>query len=69
MEDNIAGRLQEKLVQCCIDFIIGNNIDNVDSVDFYCDNLEESIKNKCWHQSSDSSCLIKHYDGTRETSF
>lgn len=49
------GKLQDILVQTCIDFINENNIDDLEEVDFRVDMLQESAKYGSWQACTDSS--------------
>ena len=48
------GKLQEILVQSCIDFINENNIVDLDEIDFRVDVLQESAKYGSWQPCTDS---------------
>jgi len=48
-------KLQDILVQTCIDFINENNIDDLEEVDFRVDMLQESAKYGSWQPCTDSS--------------
>lgn len=58
--DKIAAKLQEKLVQTCIDFINEHKDDEqvkqIETVEFNADNLQESAKHGEWHACTDSYC-------------
>lgn len=56
---NFARELQERLVQCCIDYI--NEIDNkdIDRVIFSADCLQESAKAGYWQPCTDSTCELQ----------
>jgi len=48
-------KLQEILVQACIDFINENNIGDIEGVSFDADMLQESAKYGSWQPCTDSS--------------
>ena len=58
--DKIASKLQERLVQTCIDFINEHKDDEqvkqIEIVEFNVDNLQESAKHGEWHACTDSYC-------------
>ena len=60
--DKIALKLQEKLVQACIDFINEHKDDEqvkqIEIVAFNVDNLQESAKHNKWHPCTDSYCAL-----------
>lgn len=62
MMDKIALKLQERLVQTCIDFINEHKDDEqvkeIQMVEFNIDNLQESAKEGSWQPDSDSCCSL-----------
>lgn len=60
--DKIAFKLQERLVQTCIDFINEHKDDEqvrqIERVKFNADCLQESVKHSEWHPSTDSYCAV-----------
>ena len=68
MENNIVKELHEVLMDSAIKFLASKNITDIDTLELYCDNLGESVKENTWHPLTDSSCVIYHYDGNREQS-
>ena len=60
--DKIAAKLQERLVQTCIDFINEHKDDEqvkeIQMVEFRADNLQESVKYGEWHPCTDSYCAL-----------
>lgn len=60
--DKIALKLQERLVQTCIDFINEHKDDEqvkqIEIVEFNIDNLQESAKYGEWHPCTDSYCAL-----------
>ena len=62
-EDNkLARALQEKLIQCCIDFINENGDHFIDRVIFTADNLQHSAVEKSWQPCTDSTCELQIWD-------
>lgn len=61
--DKIALKLQEKLVQTCIDFINKHKDDEqvkqIEIVDFSVDGLQFSAKEGSWQPDTDSSCILQ----------
>ena len=61
--DKIASKLQEKLVQTCIDFINEYKYDEqakqIEIVDFSVDGLQFSAKEGSWQPDTDSSCILQ----------
>ena len=61
--DKIAFKLQEKLVQTCIDFINEHKDDEqvkqIEIVDFSVDGLQFSAKEGYWQPDTDSSCILQ----------
>lgn len=58
---NIA--LQERLVQCCIDFINETGNKDIWRVSFTADCLQESAKEGKWTSYTDSTCEVEGNDG------
>lgn len=60
--DKIALKLQERLVQTCIDFINEHKDDEqvkeIEIVEFTADNLQESAKHGEWQPGTDSYCSL-----------
>lgn len=60
--DKIALKLQERLVQTCIDFINeykdDEQVKEIEIVEFNVDNLQESAKHGEWQACTDSSCSL-----------
>lgn len=60
--DKIALKLQERLVQTCIDFINEHKDDEqvkeIQIVEFNADNLQESAKHGEWQPCTDSYCAL-----------
>ena len=60
--DKIAFKLQESLVQTCIDFINEHKDDEqvkeIQIVEFNVDNLQESAKHGEWQSDTDSYCSL-----------
>lgn len=60
--DKIALKLQERLVQTCIDFINEHKDDEqvkeIQMVEFRADNLQESAKHSEWQPDTDSYCSL-----------
>lgn len=60
--DKIALKLQERLVQTCIDFINEHKDDKqvkeIEMVEFNVDNLQESAKHGEWQACTDSYCSL-----------
>lgn len=58
--DKIALKLQERLVQTCIDFINEHKDDKlvkeIQMVEFTADNLQESAESNAWLSGTDSYC-------------
>ena len=52
--DVLIAQLQDRLVQCCIDFINENNIGDLERVDFNADGLQISSEFGKWSPSTDS---------------
>ena len=52
--DVLIAKLQDRLVQCCIDFINENNLGDLERVDFTADGLQISSEFGKWSPSTDS---------------
>ena len=52
--DVLIAKLQDRLVQCCIDFINENNLGDLERVDFNADGLQISSEFGKWSPSTDS---------------
>lgn len=52
--DELIAKLQDKLVQCCIDFINENNLGDLERVDFNADGLQISSEFGKWTPVTDS---------------
>ena len=61
--DKIAFKLQERLVQTCIDFINEHKNDEqvkqIEIVEFNVDGLQFSVKEGSWQPDTDSSCTLQ----------
>lgn len=61
--DKIALKLQERLVQTCIDFITEHKDDEqvkeIQVVAFNVDGLQFSAKEGSWQPDTDSSCILQ----------
>ena len=61
--DKIALKLQERLVQTCIDFINEHKDDEqvkqIELVEFSVDGLQFSAKEGSWQPDTDSSCILQ----------
>ena len=55
----LARQLQERLVQCCIDFIKETGDTRIDRVSFTADCLQESSKHGSWQPCTDSTCELE----------
>lgn len=67
-QNKLAKELQERLVQCCIDYIKETGDTNIDRVIFTVDALQESSKYGSWQACTDSTCeLEKSTDNGYET--
>ena len=58
----IARALQERLVQCCIDFIRETGNKEISKVIFTADNLQHSAMEKSWQPCTDSTCELQICD-------
>lgn len=64
--EKLANRLHEKLVQTVIDFMLENNITDIDEISFGADSLQVSKQYHKWTPATDSSLtLIGYQDGER----
>ena len=52
--DVLIAKLQDRLIQCCIDFINENNLGDLERVDFTADGLQISSKFGKWSPATDS---------------
>ena len=52
--DVLIAKLQDRLVQCCIDFINENNLGDLERVDFNVDGLQISSEFGEWSPATDS---------------
>lgn len=52
--DVLISKLQDRLVQCCIDFINENNLGDLERVDFNVDGLQISSEFGEWSPATDS---------------
>ena len=50
----LIAKLQDRLVQCCIDFINENNLGDLERVDFTADGLQISSEFGKWSPATDS---------------
>lgn len=61
--DKISLKLQERLVQTCIDFINEHKDDEqvqeIEIVEFNVDGLQFSAKEGSWQPDTDSSCILQ----------
>ena len=61
--DKIALKLQERLVQTCIDFINeykdDEQVKQIQIVEFKVDGLQFSVKEGSWQPDTDSSCVLQ----------
>ena len=61
--DKLALKLQERLVQTCIDFINEHKDDEqvkqIEIIDFSVDGLQFSVKEGSWQPDTDSSCILQ----------
>lgn len=53
--EEMIAELQERLVQCCIDFIKEKNVGDLERVDFCADSLQTSAEYGEWTPATDSS--------------
>lgn len=66
-KDELARELQERLVQCCIEFILEKGDMDISEVRFSADSLQESADNGEWTCSTDSSISLYGYVWNDET--
>lgn len=67
-QNKLARELQDRLVQCCIDYIKETGDTNIDRVIFTADALQDSSKYGSWQPCTDSTCeLEKLTDSGYET--
>lgn len=59
----LASKLQDHLVQCCIDYINETGNTQIERVVFTVDCLQESAKYKSWQPCTDSTCEIEDTNG------
>ena len=52
--DVLIAQLQDRLIQCCIDFINENNLGDLERVDFTADGLQISSEFGKWSPATDS---------------
>lgn len=61
--DKIALKLQERLVQTCIDFINeykdDEQVKKIEIIEFNVDGLQFSAKEGSWQPDTDSSCILQ----------
>ena len=57
-----AKKLQERLVQCCIDYIRETGDTEIEEVDFRADSLQESAKKGTWQPCTDSLIEMNTFD-------
>lgn len=69
--NKLASELQDRLVQCCIDFINEKGNLTIDRVSFSVDALQESSKYGSWQPCTDSTCELEKLteDGYETISF
>ena len=66
-DSKLTNELHNKLVQTVIDFMVENNITDIDEVSFGADSLQISKQYHKWSPSTDSSLtLIGYQDGKRK---
>lgn len=67
MDNHLTYKLHEKLMQTVIDFLVENNITDVDEISFGADSLQVSKGYRKWTPATDSSLtLIGYQDGKRK---
>lgn len=61
--DKIAFKLQERLVQTCIDFVNeykdNERVKEIEIMEFKVDGLQFSAKEGSWQPDTDSSCILQ----------
>ena len=62
MKNELARQLQERLVQCCIDFINETGDKEIQRVCFTADMLQESASFGSWHACTDSTSELEGLD-------
>ena len=65
--DVLIAQLQDRLVQCCIDFINENNLGDLERVDFNADGLQISSEFGKWSPATDS--FISGYEFVEENGY
>lgn len=66
-DSKLSFKLHEKIVQTIIDFMVENNIDDIEEVQFNADSLQISKQYRKWTPATDSSLtLIGYQDGKRK---
>ena len=60
-QNKLARELQDRLVQCCIDYIKEIGDTNIDRVIFTADALQESSKYGSWQPCTDSTCELEKW--------
>ena len=70
-QNKLARELQNRLIQCCIDYIRETGDANIDRVIFTADALQESSKYGSWQACTDSTCELEKLtsDGYETISF
>jgi len=70
-QNKLARGLQDRLVQCCINYIKETGDTNIDRVIFTADALQESSKYGSWQACTDSTCELEKLtdDGYETISF
>ena len=63
-QHKLAKGLQERLVQCCIDYIKETGNSDIWRVNFTADFLQESAKHGKWCPCTDSTCEIESLEET-----
>ena len=67
-ENKTAQAIQERLVQCCIDYINETGKKEIGRVSFTADCLQESAKFGSCQPCTDSTCEIEYNNGDTEFS-
>ena len=66
-DSKLSFKLHEKLVQTVIDFMVENNIDDIDEIQFNADSLQVSKQCRKWTPATDSGMvLIGYQDGKKK---
>ena len=70
-QNKLAKELQDRLVQCCINYIRETGDTNIDRITFTVDALQESVKYGNWQACTDSTCELEKLadDGYETISF